>query len=307
MRKEGWLHVPTTTNLTQLYQEYRHAMTALSYRLIGSWSEAEDLVQDVFAELQQNEQLDDIRQPKSYLMRAVVNRSLNALKSPRLSRETYTGPWLPEPVFDPGPETQLDRVLREEQVSYAFMVLLERLTPEERTVFVLRESFAMEYEEIADILGKSVVACRKLLSRARQKVKSEPAMAAAPANDQKAETWSREFLKAAKTGDFGPLLELIREDAVLISDGGGKVRAAINPILSRARVIAFWQGIQAKGTLQGDWVPTRINGETGLVHYRDGKVVHIIMFEGDAQGRIRRFYLVSNPDKLIGAPPPSHK
>lgn len=307
MRKEGWFHMPTTTNLTQLYQEYRHAMTALSYRLIGSWSEAEDLVQDVFAELQQNEQLDDIRQPKSYLMRAVVNRSLNALKSPRLSRETYTGPWLPEPVFDPGLETQLDRVLREEQVSYAFMVLLERLTPEERTVFVLRESFAMEYEEIADLLGKSVVACRKLLSRARQKVKSEPAMAAAPANDQMAETWSREFLKAAKTGDCGPLLELIREDAVLISDGGGKVRAAINPILSRARVIAFWQGIQAKGTLQGDWVPTRINGETGLVHYRDGKVVHIIMFEGDAQGRIRRFYLVSNPDKLIGAPPPGHK
>lgn len=301
MRKEGWLPMPSTTNLAQLYQEYRHAMTALSYRLTGSWSEAEDLVQDVFAELQQNELLDDIRQPKSYLMRAVVNRSLNALKSPRLSRETYTGPWLPEPVFEPQPATQLDRLLLEEQVSYAFMVLLERLTPEERTVFVLRESFAMEYEEIADILGKSVVACRKLLSRARQKIKSEPATAA-PADGKKAETWSREFMKAATSGNFGPLLDLIREDAVLISDGGGKVRAAINPILTRARIIAFWQGIQAKGTLRGDWVPTRINGEMGLVHYRDGKVVHIIMFEGDTQGRIRRFYMVSNPDKLTGAP-----
>lgn len=181
------------------------------------------------------------------------------------------------------------------------MVLLERLTPEERTVFVLRESFAMEYEEIADILGKSVVACRKLLSRARQKIKSEPATAA-PADGKKAETWSREFMKAATSGNFGPLLDLIREDAVLISDGGGKVRAAINPILTRARIIAFWQGIQAKGTLRGDWVPTRINGEMGLVHYRDGKVVHIIMFEGDTQGRIRRFYMISNPDKLTGAP-----
>ncbi|MDU4695259.1 MULTISPECIES: RNA polymerase sigma factor SigJ [Paenibacillus] len=294
--------MPTSARLTQFYQDYRHSMTALSYRLTGSWSEAEDIVQDVFAELQQNVQADPIRQPKSYLMRAVVNRSLTALKSPRLSRETYTGPWLPEPVFEPPPETQLDRLLREEQVSYAFMVLLERLTPDERTVFVLRESFAMEYEEIADILGKSEVACRKLLSRARQKVKAEPEVA--PADEKKVAKWTREFLKAAKTGDFGPLLEIIREDAVLISDGGGKVRAAINPIVSRERIMAFWQGIQAKGSLAGEWAPTVINGELGLVHYREGRVAHVFIFEGDTQGRIQRFYMIGNPDKISRAPRP---
>lgn len=257
-------------------------------------------MQEVFAELQQNVQVDGIRQPKSYLMRSVVNRSLNALKSPRLSRELYTGPWLPEPVFEPLPETQLDRLLREEQISYAFMVLLERLTPDERTVFVLRESFAMEYEEIAKLLGKSAVACRKLLSRARQKVKTD--REAASADEKTVAKWTGEFLKAAKTGDFGPLLEVIREDAVLVTDGGGKVRAALNPILSKARIIAFWQGIRAKGSLQGELVPTRINGEIGLVHYRDGKVIRVILFEGDAQGRIRRFYLISNPEKIAKAP-----
>ncbi|MNO13222.1 ECF RNA polymerase sigma factor SigJ [compost metagenome] len=292
----------TSAQLAQYYQEYHHSMTALSYRLTGSWSEAEDIVQEVFTDLQQNIQADRIRQPKSYLMRSVVNRSLNALKSPRLSRELYTGPWLPEPVFDPLPETHLDRLLREEQISYAFMVLLERLTPDERTVFVLRESFAMEYEEIAEILGKSAVACRKLLSRARNKIKTDRDAAPTPADEKTVAKWTGEFLKAAKTGEFGPLLHLIREDAVLISDGGGKVRAAINPILSKERVIAFWQGIQAKGSLQGELVPTRINGEIGLVHYRDGHVIHVILFEGDAQGRILRFYLISNPDKIFRAP-----
>lgn len=287
----------TSARLAQFYQDYRHSMTALSYRLTGSWSEAEDIVQEVFAELQQNVQADSIRQPKSYLMRAVVNRSLSALKSPRMSRELYTGPWLPEPVFDPLPETQLDRLLREEQISYAFMVLLERLTPDERTVFVLRESFALEYEEIADILGKSAVACRKLLSRARQKVKTEHEVT--PADETAVAKWTSEFLKAAKTGDFAPLLEVIREDAVLITDGGGKVRAALNPIFSKERIIAFWQGIQAKGSLQGELVPTQINGEIGLVHYRDGRVIHVILFEGDAQGRIRRFYMISNPEKIV--------
>ncbi|WP_068786122.1 RNA polymerase sigma factor SigJ [Paenibacillus phocaensis] len=290
----------TSARVAQFYQDYRHSMTALSYRITGSWSEAEDIVQEVFAELQQHVQADSIRQPKSYLMRAVVNRSLNALKSPRLSRELYTGPWLPEPVFEPLPETQLDRLLREEQISYAFMVLLERLTPDERTVFVLRESFAMEYEEIADLLGKSPVACRKLLSRARQKVKSEQEVS--PADEKTVAKWTTEFLRAAKTGNFGPLLEVIREDAVLITDGGGKVRAAINPILSKERVIAFWQGIRAKGSLEGELVPTRMNGEIGLVHYRDGQVIHVLLFEGDAQGRIRRFYLISNPDKIGRAP-----
>ncbi|WP_178024736.1 RNA polymerase sigma factor SigJ [uncultured Paenibacillus sp.] len=290
----------TSARLAQFYQDYRHSMTALSYRLTGSWSEAEDIVQEVFAELQQNVQADSIRQPKSYLMRAVVNRSLSALKSPRMSRELYTGPWLPEPVFDPLTETHLDRLLREEQVSYAFMVLLERLTPDERTVFVLRESFALEYEEIADILGKSTVACRKLLSRARQKVKAEQEIA--HADEKTVAKWTSEFLKAATTGDFAPLLEVIREDAVLVTDGGGKVRAALNPIFSKERIIAFWQGIQAKGSLQGELVPTQINGEIGLVHYRDGRVIHVILFEGDAQGRIRRFYMISNPEKIVKAP-----
>ncbi|MGG6311303.1 RNA polymerase sigma factor SigJ [Paenibacillus macerans] len=287
--------------LEQYYQEHRNLLTALSYRLTGSWSDAEDIVQEIFVDLQQNAKEDEIRYPKSYFMRAVANRSLNALKSPRHSRELYTGSWLPEPVFEPSPETQLDTLLKEEQVSYAFMVMLERLTPDERAVFVLRESFALEYADIAEIIGKSEVACRKLLSRARKKVNTE--MPSQQPSEAVVAKWVSVFIKASRTGEFSPLLELLREDAVMLSDGGGKVKAAINPIVSKVRIVAFWQGIAAKGSLLGELVPIRINGEIGLVHYRDGIALRIILFEGDSQGRIRRIYFIANPDKIEKAPP----
>lgn len=288
------------TNLEQIYQEHRLSLTALSYRLTGSWSEAEDIVQELFLDFHRNGDADGIRQLKSYFMKAVVNRSLNVLKSPRYSREQYVGPWLPEPVFDAVGEPNLDFLLEEEHLSYAFMVMLERLSADERAVFVLRESFALEYPEIADILGKSEAACRKLLSRARQKVKAD--LPASPLNNAVVSRWVSVFTKAAQTGEFGPLLELIREDAVLVSDGGGKARAALRPIETKARIAAFWEGITRKGSLRGELVPVRMNGEIGLILYDGGAAVKVLLFEVDSLGRIARFYLLVNPDKLKNAP-----
>ncbi|MEF2965300.1 sigma-70 family RNA polymerase sigma factor [Paenibacillus sp. M1] len=290
--------------MEQLYQENKSVLTSLSYRLTGSWAEAEDIVQDTFAALfEHKDDLEHILSPVPYFRRAVVNRSLNVLKSSRISRESYKGVWLPEPQFDAAVQREEEPLIREEQVSYAFMVMLERLTPDERAVFVLRESFAVGYDEIAAILDKSEAACRKLLSRARQKLGPEiHDFRQSPEQSRLVSDWVGAFLKAARTGNFSPLLGMIREDAVMWSDGGGKVRSAIRPILSRSRIIAFWNGITRKGSLQGNLVPAMINGEPALLHYRDGTASKVILFEGDENGQIRNIYLITNPDKLIGAP-----
>ncbi len=290
-----------TTDLEQYYHDNKSNLTALSYRLTGSWGEAEDIVQETFLALFENAPgLEHIRTPGPYFRRAVVNRSLNAIQSPRLSRETYFGTWLPEPVFLQSSSETDESVLREEQISYAFMAMLEHLSPEERAVFVLRESFGVEYAEIAAMLSKSETACRKLLSRARQKLK--PLQPESPPSNQNVPVWVCAFLKAARTGEFSPLLEMFREDAVMWSDGGGKVRSAINPIFSRKRIIAFWSGITKKGSMEGDLVPTLINGQEGLVLYRNGIAVKVILVEGDRTGLIRNIYLITNPDKLVHVP-----
>lgn len=288
--------------LEQFYLDHRTFLTAMAYKLTGSWAEAEDIVQETFLTLfEKDTALERVDHPAAYFRRAVVNRSLNALQSPRMSRETYTGTWLPEPVFEPSsPSKEEDPLLREEQISYAFMVMLEKLSPEERTVFVLRESFAMDYSEIAEILGKNEVACRKLLSRARQKVgaSGEVKSSKVPAVSD----WVQAFMKASRNGNFSSLLGMIREDAVMWSDGGGKVRSAIFPILSRERIIAFWNGISRKGSLQGEWIPMLMNGEPGILQYRDGVPVKAVMAECRNNGEISKLYVITNPDKLANAP-----
>ncbi|GIP52128.1 sigma-70 family RNA polymerase sigma factor [Paenibacillus vini] len=290
-----------TTDLEQYYHENKSNLTALSYRLTGSWVEAEDIVQETFLAMFENAAgLEHIRAPGPYFRRAVVNRSLNAIQSPRLSRETYFGTWLPEPVFLQTSHAADEPILREEQISYAFMTMLEHLSPQERAVFVLRESFGIEYDEIASILGKNEAACRKLLSRARKKL--GPVPPESPPSDQIVPGWVSAFLKAARTGEFAPLLEMFNEDAVMWSDGGGKVRSAIHPITSRKRIIAFWAGITKKGSMEGDLVPTLINGQEGLVLYRNGVAVKVILIEGDHTGHIVNIYLITNPDKLIHVP-----
>lgn len=288
--------------LEQFYLDHRTSLTAMAYKLTGSWAEAEDIVQETFLTLfEKDTALERVDHPAAYFRRAVVNRSLNALQSPRMSRETYTGTWLPEPVFEPSsPSKEEDPLLREEQISYAFMVMLEKLSPEERTVFVLRESFAMDYSEIAEILGKNEAACRKLLSRARQKVGAadEVKSSKVPAVSD----WVQAFMRASRNGNFSSLLGMIREDAVMWSDGGGKVRSAIFPILSRERIIAFWNGISRKGSLQGEWIPMLMNGEPGIMLYRDGVPVKAVMAECRNNGEISKLYLITNPDKLANAP-----
>ncbi|WP_240417491.1 RNA polymerase sigma-70 factor [Paenibacillus periandrae] len=281
-----------------IYTTYKPLLLSIAYRMLGSITDAEDIVQDVFVSLQQTS-LKDVHHLKAYLAKITTNRCLNLLNSSRKQREIYMGPWLPEPdieMNEPGPE---DRIVLEETVSYALLVLLQQLTPTERAVYVLREVLGFDYKDAAEILGKSEVSCRKMMSRVKQKLDRDQAAATAPLNGDQMQTFVQAFIEASRTGSFQAFIQMLIEDSTLLTDGGGKVRAALNPIYGRARIQAFWEGIFQKGALAGEYRPVQINGELGIVLFQQGQLKCSICFEmTEDLTAIQTIYKVSNPDKL---------
>ncbi|MDQ0114754.1 RNA polymerase sigma-70 factor [Paenibacillus harenae] len=281
------------------YNAYRSLLQAIAYRMTGSLADAEDIVQDVFIEYSKL-QTSDIANPKAYIIRMTANRCINYMQSARMRREQYVGAWLPEPLVSfatSGSDNPADLYDHAETVSYALLVMLEQLSAVERAVFILRQSFDFEYSEIADILGKTEANCRKIFSRANDKLhKQSPVL---PDNTAQAAPLATAFLAAARGGSVDALVSLLTEDALLTSDGGGKVRAAIFTIIGRERVQAFLEGVVAKGFLGDSQSMALINGQPGIVFYRDGRPLKTISFQLDAAGeRIEHIYIVLNPDKL---------
>ncbi|WP_259617099.1 RNA polymerase sigma-70 factor [Paenibacillus doosanensis] len=285
-------------DLDALYTEHKRLLISVAYRMLGSLTDAEDVVQDAFVALQQT-QTEDVRHLKAYLVKMVTNRCLNLLKSARRQREVYVGPWLPEPQADlTGGDSPEEQLVRDENVSYALLVMLQQLTPAERAVFLLREVLDYDYAQMADILGKSEANCRKILSRAKQKMNPE-AVSAAPKGNENGE-FAKAFLAGSRTGNFRPFVHMLIEQATLISDGGGKVRAAIFPIYGKERIQAFLEGIYSKGSLSGELRQAIINGDHGLVLIEQNKpriAVCFKAFHGKTKD-IEHVYLISNPDKL---------
>lgn len=286
--------------MEELYEQYKSLLFSLAYQLTGSAADAEDAVQDVFIKAC-DVHPERLEEPKAYLCKMVTNRCLDLLKSARRKRETYVGPWLPEPIPTPEADT-LDAVVRSDLLSYAMLVLLERLTPAERAVFVLREALDFDYPDIAEALGKSEANCRKLMSRARGKmgIGEEERVCAEPAG----EMWVRRFLAALEKGDVGSVLALLAEDVVLLSDGGGKVKAATRPLETRDRVLRFLLGLMAKAPQYPKRIRIELaalNGQTGLV-VREEEAVAFVAFLHVEREAIRRIYIVRNPDKLTRIP-----
>ncbi|XID91381.1 RNA polymerase sigma factor SigJ [Paenibacillaceae bacterium WGS1546] len=284
---------------TQAYEQYRSMLFGLAYRMTGIAADAEDIVQDVFArylEIGETEVLNE----KAYLTKMTANRCINLLKSSRRRRETYVGEWLPEPLPDGAPVAGSDPAERRESVGYAYLVLLQRLTPLERAIYVLKETFGFEYGAIAEMLERTGTSCRKTFSRAKSKMAdAERAPRAAEETEEAKLKFVEAFLRASDTGDFKPLLSLLRDDVVLISDGGGKARAAIKPILGIDRVRAFFEGLAAKGSFKEGFERVMLNGEPGAALRREGRIANVFGAEWEPGGsRIRRLYLVVNPDKL---------
>ncbi|PJM97080.1 RNA polymerase sigma factor SigJ [Streptomyces sp. CB01373] len=287
------------------FEASRPRLEALAYRLLGSASEAEDAVQDTFLRWQAAD-VGRIEVPAAWLTKVLTNLCLNQLTSARARRETYVGQWLPEPLLagDPmlGPaETAEQR----ESVSYAVLTLLERLTPSERAVYVLREAFGYPHREIAQILDITEAAGQQILHRAKKHIAD--GRARAEIDEAAARRIVDEFLAAATSGRTEPLVRLLTQDAVSIGDGGGKVPARAKAFEGALAVAKFMRGLfkpgEAKRALVGgspEVYATTANGGPAVVAVVDGRIVGVMCLEVTAEG-IAAFRNQVNPDKLARA------
>jgi RNA polymerase sigma-70 factor (ECF subfamily) len=264
-------------------------MLSIAYRMVGSFSEAEDLVQEAFVRLHE---AGEVEAPKAWLSTVVTRLAIDHLRSARVRREQYPGTWLPEPVLaDPAP----DAAMRAEDLSVAVLVLLESLSPVERAVFVLREAFDYGYDEIAAIVGKSPANVRQLAVRARRHV-DERRPRFEPSREQRDEL-ARRFIAALHEGETGPLVELLAADVAFHGDGGGKA-PSVN-VAGRDRLSSVLAGFARVGARRGITVhPVEINGQPGLVGSEpDGTVIAAWSLQ-ISDGAIQAIHGVTNPDKL---------
>jgi RNA polymerase sigma-70 factor (ECF subfamily) len=277
------------------FEEHRPMLLGLAYRLLGSMWDAEDVVQEAWLRWQATDHA-GIREPRAFLVTVVSRLALDQLRSARVKREAYTGPWLPEPVetAQAGP---LDTAELRDTVSYATLHMMERLSPPERAVFVLREAFELPYDEIAGIVGVSVANARQLHHRASVRL-AEGRDRFRPSSEEHAELLTT-FMRAAGDGDLAALTELLHEDVVAYNDGGGKVRAALRPILGRDKVSSFLLGLVARY----DFKEVRMMEVNGLpaVATQVGGHRQLVMI-GIRDGHISEIYGVLNPDKLAHVP-----
>ncbi|MFF9270069.1 RNA polymerase sigma-70 factor [Streptomyces rochei] len=291
-----------TSHDVDLFMAAKPRLEAIAYRLLGSASEAEDAVQETFLRWQDADS-DLVRVPEAWLAKVLTNLCLNQLTSARARRETYVGAWLPEPLIagDPmlGPA---DSAEQREAVSYAVLVLLERLSPNERAVYVLREAFGYSHREIAEILDVSEAASQQILHRAKKHVAQ--GRARAEVDEAAARRVVEEFLVAATSGRTEPLVRLLTADAVAIGDGGGKVPARAKAFEGALAVATFLRGLfkpgPAKRALLGGSAgiyATTANGDPAVVAVVDGQVVGVMCLELTAEG-ITAVRSQVNPDKL---------
>ncbi|WP_026585133.1 RNA polymerase sigma factor SigJ [Bacillus sp. J33] len=284
--------------MQEMYMQYKGLLFKLAYQLTGSASDAEDVVHDVFLKLY-DVPMEKLSEPKAYLCKMVTNRCYDLQKSARKKREQYFGEWLPEPLFHSSSnDDSIESVERGDLLSYAMIVLLERLSPTERVVFVLREALGFDYEEIAELTEKSTVNCRKLFSRARAKmgITSEELVHTETAPKE----LITDFLAALKQGNMKRMVSMLDPNVILVSDGGGKAKAAIFPIKTSDHVVRFLMGTVRKASMVEGAQQieiSQINEQPAFIQRSNDGIhtVGIIHTEGNL---IRNIYIVRNPDKL---------
>jgi RNA polymerase sigma-70 factor, ECF subfamily len=274
---------------------HRGRLIGLAYRMLGSRADAEDVIQDAWLRFAQAQ---DVRNAEAFLVTTVTRLCLDRLKSARVRREIYVGPWLPEPVLDaealsPHAATELA-----DDLSFALLLALDRLSPAERAAFLLHDVFDAPFAAVAETLGKSEAACRQLAVRARQAIRAERPRPPTPDPDHT--RLLAAFAGALASGDHEGLMAVLRADAVALSDGGGRKQAALNPIHGADRVSRFLLGLARKNAAAGRVLgveATNINGASGLLIFLDGVLDQTLSIAVDGD-RIVAIYLVRNPDKL---------
>ena len=279
------------------FEDYRTLMFSIAYRMLGSVMEAEDIVQEAYLRYQAVA-TDEIQYPKAFLSTVVTRLCLDHLKSAKTKREMYVGPWLPEPLLTEtndvwvSPAQQVNTM---ESISMAFLVLLESLTPAERAVFLLREVFDYDYEEIARIVDKSESTCRQVFSRAKKHItENRPRFESTPEEHQQ---MMLNFMAAIGEGEMDGLTNLLAEGVTLWSDGGGKVQAATRPIMGKDRVARFFLGIQRLRTPNMQLEVAQLNGKPAFI-IRQGDGIRMVLMLDVSHGKIQAIRSVGNPDKL---------
>lgn len=274
------------------FEAHRSLLFAIAYRMLGSRSEAEDMVQEAFLRWQAAPR-EEVVSTRAYLSTIVTRLCLDQLKSARAQRETYVGPWLPEPLRTDQPVEPVDP----QSISLAFLVLLERLGPVERAVYLLHEVFDYSHAEVAEIVGKEEAACRQSFHRARAHIEAQrPRFAPSRADHERLLTG---FLGAVQAGDLGALRGMLAKDVVTWSDGGGKRTAARNLVHGDDAVARLFVGIARKATPGGDFELAEINGWPALILRHDGQVTDVLAIETDG-ALIYSVHVMCNPDKLRG-------
>jgi RNA polymerase sigma-70 factor (TIGR02957 family) len=285
--------------IEELIEELRPRAFAIAYRMLGSVAEAEDVVQEALLRLHGVlEAGEEIEVPEAYLATVVTRLGIDRLRRAQVRRETYFGEWLPEPVMTEGMDDPAAHAEMSDSLSLAFLVLLERLSPEQRAVFLLREVFDYGYDAIAEIVGKSEAACRQLAVRARRHIEQDRPRFEASRREQN--ELAHRFLTAAQTGDLDGLEALLAHDVALHGDGGGKTRAMAHPLFGRSRVARMmlnWMRVVRH--IEGFSIRSvEVNGHPGALGLDGQQRILVVLSLDIAGGQIQGIRAIVNPDKL---------
>ncbi|MEU6496204.1 RNA polymerase sigma-70 factor [Streptomyces sp. NPDC046994] len=287
----------TTDTATEVFEEHRPVLMGVAYRMLGRVSDAEDVVQEAWLRWSRADR-DAVRAPRGYLVRITTRLAVDRLRQAQARKESYVGPWLPEPYAtdfgDAVPDTA-DRAVLTDSVSLAVLVVLESLSPLERAVFVLREAFGYPFADIAATLDRSEAAVRQLAIRARRHVdERRPRYEVDPAERR---DLTERFLAASVEGDLAGLLRLLAPDVRLVGDSGGRTKAPLRVLESADKVGRFLAGVAGKGVQDVSFRFLELNGGTALLVLSGGKPDSVLQVEV-ADGLIQCIYIIRNPDKL---------
>jgi RNA polymerase sigma-70 factor (ECF subfamily) len=282
-------------NSLQSFELQRPRLYGLAYRMLGVRAEAEDVLQEAYLRWRDVDR-STVRSDEAWLKATVTRLCIDRLRKLKTEREAYTGPWLPEPLCEQDLRTPEMAAELSDDVSIAFLALLESLAPAERAAFVLHDVLDDDYVDIAEALGKTEAACRQLVHRARERVTAKRRRF--QVDDATRQRMLERFLVIAQTGDRKRIVELFAADATMVSDGGGKATALQRPLYGAERLSWFWHALVRKFTPDVEARIVRINGEPGIAYYWKGVLQSLMAIETDGQ-RVHAIYSLRNPDKLL--------
>ena len=277
-----------------IFQQHYARLFGIAYRMLGSRADAEDVLQDTFLRWH-SAALEQIQSPEAWLTTAATRLSIDRLRRLKLERESYFGPWLPEPLSDADLKTPEIAAELDSDVSVAFLTVLEALAPEERAAFILHDIIDDDYVDIAEALGKSEAACRQMVHRARERLTARRRRF--QVDEETRMRMLRKFIGAVTSGDREQIISLLAEDATMVSDGGGKAIAAIRPLLGAQRISMLWYAIARRMPPRARRFIVRVNGEPGIAFFWKDHLHSVATVVTDGE-RIYEYYTIANPDKL---------